>query len=359
MMKRIAPKLISLMVISLALARCNDDSVSAVADLSDENVQLLNVAQTSGQLASGTSFSISGSSTDASAQPQGSGDGHHHGPPHGMLDGFNLLAPTDELLAIIDAESASDFRGLRISENGGATITHYNAAGEIVSLPIPPPQDGGPNGCSFSGNQHPEADSLLATIVKTEIDFGSGVTFQHDTITITRSGKIVIIRSGDRSNHTEVTTFENYLVNGIQVSGTKTRVSTFDTATGSGTSTTSVSDGKIIFADGTSTTWTSDKTRTSNITFDDNGHPASGTIVTEVNTSVISSDGSVIYSHQTASPLTENVSCDRRRHGPVSGTLETVYGTDTVVMNFGDGSCDNRTITVTLNGVTTTKTIGE
>lgn len=63
----------------------------------------IDVAQTSGQLASGASFNIRG--------------------------GTNLLAPTDELLAIVDAESASDVRGLRVSKNGGATITNYDASG--------------------------------------------------------------------------------------------------------------------------------------------------------------------------------------------------------------------------------------
>jgi hypothetical protein len=360
-MKSIALSFFSLLTISFMLMRCNnDESVSAAADSSSETVELLDVAQTSGQLASGTSFRINGSSTDSAGHQPG-GDHHHHGAGHhdrhsGILDGVNLLAPTNELLAIVDAESASDFRGLRISQNGGASITHYNAAGEMVSLPVP--REGGPNGCSFSGNEHPQFDSLLSTIVKTEIDFGSGVTFHRDTVTITRSGKIIIERSGDPSNTIEVTTFENYFVNGAQIEGTKTRVSTFDEATGNGTSTTAVSNGKITFADGTVAMWTSDKTRATDITLDANGHPASGTIVTEVNTAVVASDGTVIYSHKTSSPLTENVACERRRHGPVSGVLETVYGADKVVVNFGDGTCENSSITITLNGVSVTKTIG-
>jgi hypothetical protein len=358
-MKRIAPRSIAFLLICIAMIRCNNDgSVSTLTDSSKQTSTLLDVAQTSGQLASGTSFTIQGSSTDSITQQ---GDGHHHhGPGHdrhkGILDGVNLLAPTDELLAIVDAESASDIRGLRISKDGGATITNYNAAGETVTLPLP--REGGPNGCSFSGHQHPESDSLLSTIVKTVIDFGTGVTFHHDSVSITRSGSITIERSGDVSSATEVTTFNNYAVNGAHIEGVKTRVSTFDATTGNGTSTTSVADGKITFADGTTASWTSDKTRTSTITLDANNHPSSGIIVTEVNTAVVSSDGTVIYSHKTTSPLTENVACEGRRHGPVSGTLQTVYRTDTVIADYGDGSCTNRTITITLNGVTTTKTIG-
>lgn len=335
------------------LVSCHDGELSGSP--SDVDQDIIDVAETSGQLASGTSFRISGSSSDSTIS--GNPRGHHHGHRYkGILDGVSLLAPTDELLAIVDAESASDFRGLRISRNGGATITHYNAEGEEVSLALP--REGGPNGCSFSGKQFPEYDSLLSAIVKTVIDFGSGVTFKRDTITITRSGKIIITRSGDSPNRTEVTTFENYVVNGIQIEGTKTRVSTYDAATGSGTSTTTVSDGKLTYSDGSTATWKTERLRTSAITIDETtGRAVSGEISTDVNTSVTASDGTVIYAHKTAVPLVENIAC-RRRFAPVSGTLETTYRDDIVVIDFGDGSCDNQTITITVNGVTTTKTIG-
>jgi hypothetical protein len=319
----------------------------------------LDVAQTSGQLASGTSFRIAGSSTDST------GDGHMPGPGHGpgphgrnkgILDGLNLLAPTDELLAIVDAESASDFSGLRISKNGGATITNYDSSGTVVNLPIPPGD--GPQGCSFSGKQFPEYDSILSKIAKTVIDFGSGVTYRRDTVSITRSGKIVITRTQHDGTHTEVTTFDNYRVNGAKIEGTKTRVTTFDARTGSGTSTTIVTGGKITFSDGTVAAWASNRKRSSDITPDKHGRPLSGTITTEVNTHVTATDGTVIYSHVTSTPLVENVACGARRHGPVSGVLDTVYRTDTLSVNYGDGTCENRTITITLNGVTSTKTIG-
>jgi hypothetical protein len=148
-------------------------------------------------------------------------------------------------------------------------------------------------------------------------------------------------------------------VNGIKIAGTKTRVSTFDSSTGTGSSATSVADGVITLADGTVTTWKSNKSRVSKITFSEStGFPYGGTITTDVDASIVATDGTVIYSHKTTSPLIENIACEGRRHGPVSGTLETVYRTDTLVVDFGDGTCTNKTITITLNGVTTTKTIG-
>lgn len=340
------------------VAGCDsEDSLSANEAGDEGTTELIDVAQTSGQLASGASFRISGSSTDSTGTPPPRGKHGHHKPYRGILDGVSLLAPTNELLAIVDAESAGDFRGLRISGNGGATITHYNAGGEVVQLSVP--KTGGPNGCSFSGKQFPGYDSLLSTIVKTVIDFGDGVTFSRDTISITRAGKIIINRSGNASSNTETTTFEDYSVNGAKIEGTKTRISNYDASTGSGTSVTTVSGGRITFADGTVTTWASDKARTTSFSLDaTTGKPVSGTITTEVSTTVTAADGSVLYSHKTTAPLVENIACTRRKFGPVSGTLETVYGDDTVIVDFGDGSCENRTITITINGVTTTKTIG-
>jgi hypothetical protein len=317
----------------------------------------IDVAQTSGQLASGTSFSIRGSSTDTTGSDHG-GKGKH-GPKGnrkhpGALDGLNLLAPTDELLAIVDAESASDIRGLRMSKTGGATITHYNASGAQVSIPL---LGLGTQGCSFSGHQFPEYDSLLATIVKTVVDFGTGVTFKKDTIEITRAGKIIIERTKSGSTITEATTFDGYSVNGTGIEGIKTRISTFDATTGNGSSNTSVSNGRLTFVDGSVAVWTSTKSRVSAIELGDDGRPESGTITTEVNTSIVQS-GTVIYSHRTSTPLVENVACEGRRRGPVSGILETIYRANTISVDYGDGSCTNRTITINFNGTTTTKTIG-
>jgi hypothetical protein len=346
-------------LLAAILSNCSNEDLASNA--SSSGLNLVDVAQTSGQLASGASFRISGSTEGDSTTnhpghgPKG-GQGRHHGPP--FLDGLNLLAPTDELLAIVDAESASDFRGMRISKNGGATITNYNANGEVVALPLP--ATGGPGGCSFSGKQFPQFDSLLATITKTVINFGSGTTFARDTVTITRTGKIVVSRSGTKANMTETTLFDNYSVNGIKVEGTKTRVSVFNELTGSGSSTTSVANGKFTFTDGTSAIWTSEKKRASEITLDaTTKRPVSGTITTTVNTAVTSTDGTVVYSHSTTKPLIENLACEGRRHGPVSGTLHTIYRSNTLDVDYGDGSCENRTVSITLNGVTTTKTIGQ
>lgn len=338
---------------------CNNQDLSPGAQ-SIEQLSI-DVAQTSGQLASGASFAFAGSSTDTTGGhppgKRGPGPRGPHGPGRnpGILDGLNMLAPTDELLAIVDAESASDVRGLRISSNGGATITNFDAGGNEVTVPLNVKK--GPHGCSFSGKQFPEYDSLLGSIVKTVIDFGTGVTFRRDTVEITRSGKIIIERSGDEITRTERTTFEDYTVNGIKIEGIKTRTSTFDEATGSGSSSTVVTNGMITLLDGTVATWESERIRVSNITLNEDGRPENGTITTEVTTSVVA-NGVTIYAHHTASPLVENLACEGRRKGPVSGILATTYRDTGISVDYGNGSCENRTITITVNGVTTTRIIG-
>lgn len=358
MNKRIFKNLIVLGITGVMATSCNQENLSSNSKTAST---LLGVGQTSSQLASGTTFSVessgTGSSIDTTQAPP-----HHHGhcKNDGMgsfLNGTEFFTPTNELLAIVDAESAGDMRGFRMFGRSGATVTNYDANGNVVSLPIP--TSGGPEGVSFSGGQFPQIDSLLSKIVKTIVNFGTGVTVQHDSTSITRSGKIIITRTKSGDTRTETITFENYFVNGNGIEGTKTRVSTFDSTTGQGSSTTSVANGKITFSDGTVATWVSDKTRTTNITVDATTHrPISGTIITTASTKVTAADATVIYSHTTTKPITEDVSCGQPRHWPVSGTVETIYRTNTLTVDFGDGSCSNRTITVTINGVTSTKTIG-
>ncbi|MBS1508421.1 MAG: hypothetical protein JSS79_17415 [Bacteroidetes bacterium] len=340
---------------------CSKDNLTSTsATNAAQQSTLLAVGQTSTQLASGTSFSVQTTSTGAAIDTT-------HGPHHGghckndgmgsFLNGTSFLTPTNELIAIVDAESAGDMRGLRMFGRSGATITNYDASGNVVTLPLP--SSGGPEGVSFSGGQFPAIDSLLKKIAKTVVDFGVGVSEAHDSITITRVGKIIITRSSSGTTLTETVSFDGYSVNGNSIQGTKTRVSTLDKTTGVGSSSSAVTNGKITFSDGTVANWTSSKQRNSTIVFDSVAHrPSSGTIVTTASTSVVATDGTVIYSHNTTKPITENVACGPQHHWPVSGTVETDYRAQTVIVDFGDGTCSNRTISITINGVTTTKTIG-
>ncbi len=348
-MKSTILKALTLVMAVGLVSSCNMDGLRSNSNSSSTTTTVLtNVAQTSSQLASGTSFTLSGSSSDSGGMhPEGMGGRKGPGGP-GMIDGTGLFTATDELLAIVDAESAGDFRGFRMQAAGGATVTNYDASGNVITMTPPAQNAGGPEGCSFSGKQFPKFDSLLAKIAKTVVDFGTGVTHQKGNTTITRAGKIIITRAGDSTSRTETITFENYTVNGASIVGTKTRVNTFDSSTGKGSSTTTVTGGKITFTDGTVASWVSNRSRVSSITLDSNGRPASGTITTDGTSTVTSSGGDVIYSHKVTKSIIEDLSC--HNHKPVSGTVQTTYHTDVVSVDFGDGSCSNTRATVTLNG---------
>ncbi|GHM98664.1 hypothetical protein WSM22_01540 [Cytophagales bacterium WSM2-2] len=337
---------------------CSKENISA-SD-SGANSTMLAVGQTASQLASGTSFTVTTTATGAAVDSSHTRPAPGHCKNGGMgsfLNGSNFLTPSNELVAIVDAESAGDMRGIRMSGRAGAKITNYDASGNVITLSVP--SQGGPEGVSFSGGQFPQFDSLLKKIAKTEINFGSGVTEQHDSITITRVGKIVITRAKSGQQVTETITFDGYAVNGNKIEGTKTRTNSFDATTGQGSSTTTVFGGKITFNDGTVAAWSSSRERITAITSGVSPRkPASGTIVTTASVQVTSSDGTAIYSHNTTKPIVENVACELSRHWPVSGTVETDYRSQTVIVDFGDGSCSNRSITITINGVAITKTIG-
>src|SRR6478609_8272334 len=199
MKRNVLNGLLILGIAGAVILSCNkENATGSSSTLSASSLQSTSLAigQTSSQLASGTTFSVQ-------VTPTGSAIDTTHTAPHpghcrngGMgsfLNGTDFLTPTNELVAIVDAESAGDMRGLRMYGRGGAKITNYDASGNIVSLPVPTAN--GPEGVSFSGGQFPQSDSLLKKIVKTVIDFGSGVTVRHDSITITRVGKIIITRT--------------------------------------------------------------------------------------------------------------------------------------------------------------------
>jgi hypothetical protein len=367
-------KILFLLSYLLFMAACTeqDEKASITEELVD-GATAIDLAQTSGQLVSGTSFTLSGNSFQSgsiSARIAGTEETAHSGGPgalkgmdkgkgghKGIMDGLNLLAPNDEILAIIEAESAGDIRGFRMFKFGGATITHYDASGKIIELPVASTVDG-PHG-GHSGNQFPEMDSLLSLIVKSKVDFGAGVTVTKNEQQITRKGVIVVSRTKVGIVLTEKVEFQNYVVNGIQISGVKTIVSEFDKATGKGSVKSNVANGKFVFADGEVGVWTSEKNRTSEVVRgNDSRKPISGKILTNVKTSIKSASGAVIYSHETTTPLEIDLSCSGKRRGPTLGKIETVYRTNKISVDFGDGSCTNQTITITVNGVTTTKTIG-
>ena len=103
----------------LFMAACTEQvELASITEKTLEGATAIDLAQTSGQLVSGTSFTIGGNSfqagtitgrvagTEETAKSPGDlkgmdkGKGGHKG----IMDGLNLLAPNDEILAIIEAE---------------------------------------------------------------------------------------------------------------------------------------------------------------------------------------------------------------------------------------------------------------
>lgn len=344
-------KVVATITVAATLYQC-----SSIENISPQTSQSsIDIAQASAQLASGTSFHIFGSSTyDASAtfgEINRSNDrkgGPKHGRHNGLLDGLSLLAPTEELLAIVEAESAGDMRGFRMAKMGGANITHYDVNGMNVELPMPAD---GQHGGGFSGKQFPELDELLSKIVTTVVDYGTGVTFQRDSVSITRSGKITISRTSTETSKSEIVTFVNYVVNGNKIEGVKSRTATFDKTTGKGSVNSAVANGKITFSDGSIGTWTSTKSRNIEIVFGGLANrPVGGTITTQVASKVTLESGSTIYSHESVDPLIEKINCGGRKKAPVSGVVKTNYGNQELIVDFGEGSCEKMSIKITLNG---------
>jgi hypothetical protein len=188
------------------------------------------------------------------------------------------------------------------------------------------------------------ATSTINTTAKTiTIDFGTTDCLCKDGRT--RRGVINIAYTGRYKVPGSVitTTLNNYYVNGIKVEGTKTVTHRENQ---SGTFDVSVKGGKLTFADGSFTTWTSSLTRTFSEGFstpqlNDDVYTISGT------TSGKSRAGVDFYT--TLTNVVVKFACWRTsRLFPVSGskTLTTTNGT--VRIDFGNGEC-GRSVTVTNN----------
>lgn len=181
------------------------------------------------------------------------------------------------------------------------------------------------------------------------IDYGVDGCLGRDSTF--RSGKIIIVRTGKMywdGNTSSVITFENYFVDGNQVTGTKT-------ITGSINSEGNrlhqvVTNGQIILAENAGTiNWEAERTREV-IEGSDTHIKIDDVIRVTGFSSGTSSDGSV-FSAEIIVPLIRihELGCFGYY---VSGIVNITRGADTeIIINYGDGTCDNLA-EVTTNGVT-------
>ncbi len=207
---------------------------------------------------------------------------------------------------------------------------------------------------SVANNDAEQSDTLT-------IDFGDGCYYYGRY----RKGKMVITYTGRyrEANSVIETTFEDYYADGIKVDGTRTTTNN-GTSDGKMSFSISVTDGLFTFADNTTKTWTSSRTRIIDLNgteddFSDDVISVYGT-ASSVNRYGVERDH--VISEE--SPLVYNTSCkleggvsSRYLWMPVSGQKETTIHRATMdvtrLFDYGDGTCD-REFTVTSNNVTYT-----
>jgi hypothetical protein len=192
------------------------------------------------------------------------------------------------------------------------------------------------------------ADVTRDTVNQTiTIDFGEGC---EDRRGVVRSGKIQVVYNGTHREpgSYKIITFEDFVIDSIQVEGTRTATNVTDTTQEDGLTVyeTSLVGGKLTFADGTTITREANHTRTKyhGETREDSyatlTGSASGTLQDETD-----------YNMEITTEILISGACGLHVH--VSGVKEFVAGETAVTIDFGDGTCDNLA-DVTINGETTT-----
>ena len=198
---------------------------------------------------------------------------------------------------------------------------------------------GGPGGlsdCAVVTEETPESEDYPSTIT---IDYGEGCTSTNGNLT--KSGKIIITLTGDpeEAGSQRIVVYDNYVVNDHLVEGTRTF-----TNNGDGSHSITLEGGKITTPEGLVITRESTKTKTlvsggDTEEREDDVYEITGTV------SGVNAEGEN-YGKSITSPLIKSRDCP----WITSGVIEKTSGEDVVVVDFGDGTCDNLA-TRTENGV--------
>jgi hypothetical protein len=174
------------------------------------------------------------------------------------------------------------------------------------------------------------------------IDYGSGCMTVINGDTITKRGIITLVVTGRyyTAGATRTVTYNNFYINNIKIEGTRTIMSQGWDRNFNFSWTVTLSNGKLIFPDGTEVIRESDQTRTlvTDGTTDrtDDYWELTGTV------SGVNYQGEA-YTRETVSPLRKNFGCPFF----VSGILDITRGDKSLSLDFGDGTCD-RTATLTI-----------
>jgi len=198
--------------------------------------------------------------------------------------------------------------------------------------------DKGPK--KFMGDRYGDC----ATVVEDEENNTKTITFSEDCEGKrgqTRSGTMIVTYSetqGEAGSFRQVT-YDDFYLNGVKIEGTRrTEIISID-ENGSKTMRTSMTDGKMIYEDGTFKTKNSEMTRYTHVENDEKQYSS-----LTGSKSAVSTEG-VSFSMQITTPIKFVYNCDDlgfRKRGkiPVEGIKVSIDGDQTITTDFGDGTCD-------------------
>jgi hypothetical protein len=198
--------------------------------------------------------------------------------------------------------------------------------------------DKGPK--KFMGDKYGDC----ATVVEDEENNTKTITFSEDCEGKrgqTRSGTMIVTYSetqGEAGSFRQVT-YDDFYLNGVKIEGTRrTEIISID-ENGSKTMRTSMTDGKMIYEDGTFKTKNSEMTRYTHLENDEKQYSS-----LTGSKSAVSTEG-VSFSMQITTPIKFVYNCDDlgfRKRGkiPVEGIKVSIDGDQTITTDFGDGTCD-------------------
>ena len=157
----------------------------------------------------------------------------------------------------------------------------------------------------------------------------------------TRSGTMIVSYSetqGEAGSYRQVT-YDDFYLNGVKIEGTRRTEIISINENGSKTTRTTVTDGKMIYEDGTFKTKSAEMTR---YTFVENDQKQYSTLTGSK--SGVSTEG-VNFSMEITTPIKFIYDCfgeGQRKKGkvPVEGIKVTDDGEQIITTDFGDGTCD-------------------
>ena len=192
----------------------------------------------------------------------------------------------------------------------------------------------------FKGDKYGDC----ATVVEDEENNTKTITFSEDCEGKrgqVRSGTMIVTYSETQaeSGSFRQVTYNDFYLNGVKIEGTRrTEIISIDES-GSKTMRTSMSDGKMIYEDGTFETKNSEMTRYTHV---ENSEKQYSSLTGSK--SAVSTEG-VNFSMEITTPIKFVYNCDDlgfRKRGkiPVEGVKVSIDGDQTITTDFGDGTCD-------------------